>query len=293
MKKGKILICGAGSVGIFLGAKLHSKKHDVHLFGRRKLREAGNKIFINNKKFETPNQIYSLPKKENYDFVFITSKLYDFNRIIRIIKRSKLKSNLFATIQNGLLNCSEYKKYLNNKNLIPITVFGGFKLEKNKLTDSSTSIGWRIENSREGIKIGKLVASAGIPCKPDKNIESIRAEKMIVNCCLNALSAIENKPFKQLFSEKRILNRIVLLFDECYDILGKEYSLDKKEKMKERLIAAWRNVNHYSSTHQDIVSGRKSEIDFFNGQMIKMAKKYELIAEENKKIIKEFKEIAN
>ena len=63
--------------------------------------------------------------------------------------------------------------------------------------------------------------------------------------------------------------------------------------MKERLIAAWRNVNHYSSTHQDIVSGRKSEIDFFNGQMIKMAKKYELIAEENKKIIKEFKEIAN
>ncbi len=45
----KILICGAGSIGIYLGAKLHAKDHDVTLFGRSKLQNVGSEIFINNK----------------------------------------------------------------------------------------------------------------------------------------------------------------------------------------------------------------------------------------------------
>ena len=42
MDKKRVLICGAGSIGIFLGAKVYSKKHEVYLFGRRKLKAAEN-----------------------------------------------------------------------------------------------------------------------------------------------------------------------------------------------------------------------------------------------------------
>ena len=38
-------------------------------------------------------------------------------------------------------------------------------------------------------------------------------------------------------------------------------------------------------------SGRKSEIDFFNGHLIKLAKQYNLSAEENKRVIRDFKNI--
>ena len=296
MEKKRIIICGAGAIGIFLGAKLNANGHEVILFGRRKLKavkSAGDKVKINGKEFEIPNHIYHLPKKESYDFVFIASKLYDFDKIVKLINKNKLKANFFAAIQNGLVDCSKYKKYLNNKKLIPIVVFGGFKLEKNNLTDSSTSIGWKIEKSREGNSISQLISSSGVPCKPDKKIESIRAEKMIVNCCLNVLSAIENKSFRQLFSKEKTFNRIIALFNESYSILSKEYSLDNKEKLKKEFISAWKNVNHYSSTYQDLKSGRKSEIDFFNGHLIKLAKRYNLSAEENKRIIRDFKRRKN
>ena len=50
-------------------------------------------------------------------------------------------------------------------------------------------------------------------------------------------------------------------------------------------------MKHYSSTCQDVLSGRKTEIEFLNGYIIKLGKKYNLPVKENEKIIKEFKKI--
>lgn len=293
MEKKRVLICGAGSIGIFLGAKICSKKHEVHLFGRRKLKAAENErdeVYINNKKFKLPLQIYKLPKKTRYDFIFITSKLYDLDKMIKLIKKSKLKGKIFVGIQNGIIDVSKYQKIL-KKQMIPICVFGGFRIEKNNLKSLPTSVGWLTEYSRDGEEISKFISSCGILCRAKKNLDVFRAEKMIVNCSLNGLSAIEKKTFKQLFSKKQTKERINRLFDECHNILKQEYPLNKKEKMKKSFFNNWNNVNHYSSTYQDLMSKRKSEIDFFNGTLIRLANKHNLNAEENKKILEDFKKI--
>ena len=49
MEKKWILICGAGSIGVYLGARLHCDGHDVKIIGRRKLRKVKEKIVINKK----------------------------------------------------------------------------------------------------------------------------------------------------------------------------------------------------------------------------------------------------
>ena len=239
MNKKKVLICGAGSIGIFLGAKVYSKNHEVYLFGRRKLKAAENErneIFINNKKFRMPLQIYEMPRKARYDFIFITSKIYDLDKVIMLISKSKLKGKIFIGIQNGLVDTSRYKKILHNTRITPICIFGGFKIEKNKLKSLHTSIGWITENSKNGKEISKFLLSCGILCVAKKNFNVFRAEKMIVNCTLNGLSAIEKRTFKQLFSKKETAERISGLFDECYNILKREYYLDKQDKMKKRFF---------------------------------------------------------
>ncbi len=286
-----VLICGAGSIGIFLGAKLFSKNHDVTLFGRRKLKNAGETyVFINNKKFRLPPSIFRMPKNAKYNFIFITSKLYDFDKIVKLIDKNKVSGKKFIVIQNGLLENKKYKKIIHQK-IVPICVFGGFKIEKNKLTSTPTPVGWLTEYSEDGENISKFISSCGIKCMAEKNFESFRAEKMIVNCCLNGLSAIEKKPFNKLFSNKEIKERIDNLFDECYKVLSKQYRLDSADKIKERLFKNWSKVNHYSSTYQDLMSKRKSEIDFFNGEIIKLGKAQGINAEENKKILMEFKSL--
>ena len=293
MEKKKVLICGAGSIGIFLGAKLYSKNHEVHLFGRRKLKAAGeDKVLINKKEYDIPERKFSVPENKKYDFIFITSKLYDLHNMVNFIHKNKIKGEILSSIQNGLVDCSKFKEILNKK-IVPICVFGGFRIEKNEIFSNPTPMGWKTELSKEGKEVSRLISSCGIPCDADKKFDSLRAEKMIVNCCLNALSAIEKKQFNMLFSKKKTLERINRIFDECYQILSKEYPLKDKEKMRKNLFKNWHNVKHFSSTYQDLVSGRKTEIDFFNGYIIKLAKQYNLDARENMEIIKDFKEVEN
>jgi len=289
----KILICGAGAIGIFIGAKLYSRGHHVYMVGRRKLKAVNNdKVLINNKSYNMPIKRYSFPKNESYDFIFITSKLYDLDKIVNIIYKNKINGRIIAFIQNGLMDYSKFERKLNNR-IIPICIFGGFMIEKNKIFNNPTQAGWKTEFSKQGKEISRLLSNCGIQCKPAKNFNSLRLEKMIINCCLNALSAIKKKQFNVLFSEKNNLKRIYKIFDECYQVLNKKYDLDEINKMKKNMFNNWHNVKHYSSTYQDIVSGRKSEIDFLNGYIIKLVKKYKINAKENLNVIKNFEMVKN
>lgn len=287
----KILICGAGSIGVYLGTLLYSKGNNVTLFGRRKLKKVeGNEIFIDGKKFRVPEKIFEIPHKEKYDFVFLTTKLYDTDYMVRVLKKSGIKAALIVSIQNGLVNMSKYSKSLNKK-IIPVTVFSGLNLSGNKLHVSPTKVGWITENSTNGKKVSNLISSSGIKCNASKDFNSLRAEKTIVNCCLNVLSAIENKPFSELFHNNKTRERIESLFYECYNILSKEYKLDNVEKMKKRMIKHWAKLKHYSSTCQDLHSGRPTEARFFNGYMVELGLKHKLPVENNKKIMKEINQL--
>ncbi|MEK6936118.1 MAG: 2-dehydropantoate 2-reductase [Nanoarchaeota archaeon] len=292
MKPKKILICGAGSIGIYVGAKLYHKKHDVTLFGRRKLRGVDGEVFINNKRFDVPKGVYKIPKNEKYDFIFITTKLYDLDYMINLLKRNKIKGPIFIGIQNGIVDVSKYEKILKKK-IIPITVFSGFNLNKNKLNVTPTPIGWKTEFSKQGKEISAILLDAKIPCHADKSFDRLRAEKTVINCCLNALSAIENKPFSYLFKNNKTKERIEKLFEECYEAIKKEHELDEKHKIKKRMFEHWKNLNHYSSTCQDIHSGRKNEVKFFNGYIVELGKKHNILVENNKEILRDIRKIAN
>ena len=293
MRKKRVVICGAGSIGIFLGAKLYFHGHEVDLVGRRKLRTVeSDKILINNKQYNVPKRKFSFPRGKNYDFIFITSKLYDLKKMVNNISKNEIKGKIVSSVQNGLVDCSKFEKVLKKK-IVPICVFGGFRVEKNKIFSNPTPVGWKTEFSKKGKEISKLISNCGIHCDATKKFNSLRVEKMITNCCLNTLSAIEKKQFNTLFSEKKTLERIYKIFDECYNILSIKYPLGDKEKMRRNMFNNWHNVKHFSSTYQDLVSGRKTEVDFFNGYIIKSAKQYKMIADENLIILKEFKKAKN
>lgn len=288
MNKKRILICGAGSIGIYLGVMLNSKNHDVELFGRRKLQEIGDKIAVNDRKFAVPKKIFSLPKNEKYDFVFITTKLYDLDSMVKQLKKSKVSASVFASIQNGLIDNKKYSKILGNKKLVPVSVFCGYQLSNKKISTHPTPLGWRTENSKEGREVSSILKNTGINCRPESDLSAIRAEKTIVNCCLNGLSAIENKPFNYLFKKEETRQRINALFYECYNILKKDYNLENPEIIKRRMYKNWENIKHYSSTCQDVHSGRNNEIKFFNGYMVQLGRKHSLPITENRKIMQDF-----
>lgn len=132
---------------------------------------------------------------------------------------------------------------------------------------------------------------ATINCTIAADLNEIKIEKTIVNCSLNLLSAIEKKTIAELFANKNTLARINAIFDESYAVLSHVYKIKDKAIVKKEFIKIFSKMVHYSSTYQDVMSGRRNEAEFLNGYIVELAKKNNLEATENKKIFDEFCEM--
>jgi 2-dehydropantoate 2-reductase len=283
-----ILIVGAGSIGVYLGTLLSSNDHNVFLLGRKKLKKLHETILIGEQVYELPKRIYSFPKSKGYDFVFITSKLYDLECNLRKVVENQLKTKFLLSIQNGIVQDELYEKYTNKFNFSSISVFEGFRIVENQLIVNKSKTGWKTDESKTGIETSKLLQSAGINCSTEKNLDSIKAEKTIMNCCVNVLSAIKKKTFFELYKNSTTKNLMDELFDESYSVLNQEYKLKSKEELRKLFYQIIEPMKHYSSTYQDAISGRKTEVQFLNGLILKLAKKHKLQAPTNQKVLDEF-----
>lgn len=284
----KILIIGSGSIGVYLGVLLHKNGHEVKLFGREKLKKIHKTILIEDEVFTTPTKIYSFPLEKKYDFIFITSKLYDLENNLKEIKENNLISKNIVSIQNGLVDNSIYNKYVDNNTFALISIFEGFRLIENQLKVSKSDIGWKIDDSIVGKKVSDLLQKIGINCTTEKYIDSIRAEKLIINSSVNILSAIEEKTLFELYNENDTKNIIDNLFDESYKVLSKEFKIKEKGLLRMEFYNLIKDMRHYSSTYQDAIAHKKTEINFLNNLIIKLAEKNNIKVPTNKKIVSEF-----
>jgi len=244
-----ILIVGAGSIGVYLGTLLNSKGHNVFLLGRKKLKKLHETILIGESVYSMPKRIYSFPKNKYYDFVFITSKLYDLESNLKKINENHIKTKYLLSIQNGIVETDLYEKYVKEFNFSSISVFEGFRIVENQLIVNQSKSGWKTDNSKTGNETAKILQSIGINCTTESDLDSIKAEKTIMNCCVNLLSAIKKKTFFELYSELKTKNIMDKLFDESYEVLVKEYNLKPKEKLKELFYQIIKPMKHYSSTY--------------------------------------------
>ena len=284
----KILVFGAGSIGVYLGTLLESAGNDVTLLGGRKLKQLNDTILISDKPYQLPNRVYSLKKNLVFDIIFITSKLYDLENNLRILLKNKIKSTYLVIIQNGIVDESLYRPYVNNYKFVAMSVFEGYRLIENQLTIAQSESGWKTDNSETGKMISSLLVNAGIKCKAEVEFEQIRAEKTIMNCSVNLLSAIKKKTCFELLNNENTKIIVDKLFDESYNVLKNYISLMPKEKLKELFYNVIGSMRHYSSTYQDLVSGRKTEVDFLNGFIVRLGKKYDVKTPENEKVLNEF-----
>ena len=279
---------GAGSIGVYLGTLLFSRGHKVVLVGRKKLENLHETILIGETPFKLPPRTCVMPKNETFEFIFITSKLYDLQKNLQLILKNNIKTKYLISIQNGIVEEELYTPYVNNLKFSSISVFEGFRLIENKLVVSYTKAGWKTDNSEVGKIVSKLLLDSNINCTTESNLDSIKAEKTIMNCSVNLLSAIEKKTFLELCSEKKILIKMDALFEESYAILSRLYRIKEKNKLRTEFYELVSQMKHYSSTYQDAISNRKSEAEFLNGLVIRLGKKMRIPAPENERILKVF-----
>lgn len=274
MIKKRILIYGAGATGIFIGTKLQNAGFEVYLHGRNKLNIFEDYVKLNNSKYILPKKDDELVK-EHFDFIFVTTKLYDLENALKEIKEYNLSYDVIVLSQNGIIEDNMLKSLDKNK-LCNMIIFEGYSIDplhKSILAQKNTK-GWQLDNNINSNKVKYILNKARIVAKINSKFSSIKAEKMIVNCAISAICLIRNKNIGEVLRNKEDRQKVISMIHEAYEVLSKRYPLRSvKDIKKDILVYLEENGDHYPSLYQDFIQDKKCEIDYFNGQLIKWAKK--------------------
>jgi 2-dehydropantoate 2-reductase len=114
--------------------------------------------------------------------------------------------------------------------------------------------------------------SAGVPVHISDNVVGELWAKLILNCAYNAVSAITKLPYGLLFENEgaRDLMRVVVL--ECLAVAQRESITVPGDSWHGVEGIAATMSGQFSSTAQDLMRGRRSEIDHLNGYIVRRGK---------------------
>lgn len=120
----------------------------------------------------------------------------------------------------------------------------------------------------------------------------LQLEKLVVNAMMNPLTVLFDCKNGELFSRSPILGLMRLLLKEASQVLRSlpETSQDIErfslEKLEERVLSvAEKTAQNTSSMLQDVRAGRRTEIEYINGWVVRKGKENGVSCEWNEKVI--------
>jgi 2-dehydropantoate 2-reductase len=279
----KVLILGAGAVGLTLAAKL-SSVCDVHAVCRQRHAEK-----INTDGFKMTGiwgeatckfSCSEDAPEDDYDYIFITSKSTATESICKQFANI-IKGREVISMQNGIGNEEIIAGYTDK--VIGGTIITGFVWAGDAQIHVSVETGpmnlGRFPSGLDDsvLKLVELVKSAGVQVSGTENIMSSVWSKVLYNSALNPLGAVMGVPYGRLENSHAwsIIENIV---HEAFKVTEAE-GVVLPWKTAEEYLAFLNDfqlpntAEHHSSMYQDITSGRKTEIDFLNGAIVSRAKK--------------------
>lgn len=296
--KMKIIILGAGAIGSLYGAKL-SKLNQVTLICRKehadKINKNGLKITgLENKTYKL-KAATEIKKIQDNTLILLTTKVYDGENSIRNIKNLIKKDTIILCLQNGLYSENIVKDIMEKKCLVlrAITNFGAAFLEPGAIQYNNRSY-TAIEKSAKSLPIAKLFSKCGLNGYVSDNIKYDMWKKLILNCVLNPITAILRIQNRGI-ADKKLVPLKKMIVNECLQVAKKDGIIFNFDFLKE-IDDSIKNSKNISSMQQDLIKGKKTEIDYLNGAVAKLGKKYGIKCPVNEAlttIIKEMEKIRN
>jgi len=312
----KIAVIGAGAIGNLVAGYLKLKGEDVSLVGRNDsvsiIKEKGLQISGVRRNF---NIEIDATKRltQNSDLVILATKTQDVEDALKD-NLSFLKDSTILTTQNGVHADSIVAKYIPKENIISsIVMFGATYLEPGKVVHNFEG-NWilgRIFSKNDG-HIAKVseVLNKIFPTIVAKNIQGMKYLKVFVNAN-NCIPAILGISMQEAFSDIDISRISIAIWQEGLDIVSRsgidlvslpDFSLERMTKLTSMPIAEAARIFSgimsnlskeplYGSILQSIKRGRVSEIDYINGEFVRLAKDNNLAASLNKKLVKMVHEV--
>ena len=300
----KILVIGAGGVGIGLATSVASQGADVSIYARGETAKAIKENGIKRTGLFTHYDVKDVPVYERYedipknsfDYIFIASKTTANEDIAKNLNdhRDILKdSTKIIIFQNGFGNDEFYLEYFTKKQVFCARVITGFTRPERHVSEVTVYTepillgSLQKEDPKDLQEIADLITESGINCDITYEVDKYLWAKMLYNCTLNPLGAILDKTYGQLTENPYTLEIMNNIIDEIFEVINAsqyktlwQSSEEYKDLFYSKLIQD--TYNHYSSTHQDIQRQIPTEIDSLNGRVIQLGEANNINVETNK-----------
>jgi 2-dehydropantoate 2-reductase len=126
-----------------------------------------------------------------------------------------------------------------------------------------------IEPSMRSAEVAQALVAAGVPTEISDNVRGALWAKLILNCAYNALSAVGRIVYSELVQRPGVTEIMRDVIAECRAVAAADgVTIPGDVELAVRRIAETMPAQ-YSSTAQDLMRGKPSEIDFLNGYVVR------------------------
>ena len=269
----KVAVMGAGAVGCYFGAMLARAGHAVTLIGRPQHVEAVNRrgLYLDSKSFQEHVPMSASTEAAavaGSDVVLFCVKSSDTEAAGRQIAPHLGEKTVLLTLQNGVDNAERLQAALPQE-VIPAVVYVATEMAGAGHVKHHGRGDLVIGASASSEAIAAQLIAAGVPVTVSDNANGELWVKLIVNCAYNAISAISRMPYGQMVEGDgvpAVMDDVVM---ECLAV-AKAAGVIVPGDVRASVPGIARAMKEqFSSTAQDLMRGKPTEIDHLNGYVVR------------------------
>ncbi|MBL8122427.1 2-dehydropantoate 2-reductase [Candidatus Saccharibacteria bacterium] len=272
-------IVGAGAVGLTYAALLSEVaiiKVKTHRHGQAEAINARGLVFV--RRDDTEKTYKDIAASDDYhiladcDAVIVAVKSYDTEQVARALDDVIKPEAVILSLQNGLQAFGVLKETMSN----PSRVYGGVSyVVASRIDDRKVLNGNMLRSvvDQNAGELANIMQSSPFEAELSPNIKQAMWDKMVLNTGQNALSAITNLKFGEMYQSADCLEIATKLTDELRAV-GEAEGLTFDYSMVEKLKDNWKGSSFLPSMWQDLHNGRRTEIDAINGSISRIGKKH-------------------
>jgi 2-dehydropantoate 2-reductase len=271
----KIAVVGAGAVGGYFGGLLARAGAPVVMIGRPAFVEAVKKngLFLDTVQFQESVGVEAsadLGAARGAGIVLFCVKTTDNATTARALEPLLAPGALVLSLQNGVDNVEQIRAAASIDALPTVVYVAASVPEPGRVKHVGRGdlvLGPKNEKTE---RVAALFARANVPCRISENIEGELWTKLIWNCALNAVSALGRAKYGQIAASADARKVVETVVDEVLAVAraaniyppGLE---DPRAAIAGAFKIATQMAEAFSSTAQDMMRGKRTEIDSLNG----------------------------
>ncbi|WP_336936775.1 2-dehydropantoate 2-reductase [Acinetobacter modestus] len=307
----KICVYGAGSIGCYLGGRLVAAGYDIDFIVRPKIQQQlqtyGLTVSDYNgfKQNIAANQLHmTIDPHEvaHADIILVCVKSASTEQVAFELKDILKKKTIIISFQNGLSNVGILKQILTEHTILEGMVPFNVAALGNGVFHQGTDGALYVKSHAQLDELVRAFKKAKLEIQLEQDMQAVQWAKLLLNLN-NSINALSQLPLKQQLSIREYRQCLALAQLEALSLLKIAKIKPAKltpipaqfiPKILKLPNAVFKIISKKmlaidplarSSMADDLMAGRKTEIDWINGEIVNLAKHLNLNAPINQKLI--------